>query len=229
MIGMGTCGTISGIGKYLKEKKPEIKIVGIDPKGSILKELFEKGTHGKSESYKVEGIGEDMKPGNCDFSVVDEIMQVQDKDSLLMTRALLNKEGIFCGTSSGAAVVGALAWMAKQSTPKKVIVILPDSGNRYLSKVFNDAWMIENSFLEKKSENSVGDMIKVLHNVQQDFNRPPAADGGRDRYHDERGRRIAASGIRRRKNRGGDCRDLTFTSAVFKNGQPQRSDPKYGG
>jgi cystathionine beta-synthase len=163
MIGMGTCGTISGIGKFFKEKNPAIKIVGIDPKGSILKELFEKGTASHAESYKVEGIGEDMKPGNCDFSVVDEIVQITDKESLLMTRALLNKEGIFCGTSSGAAVVGALAWMAKQSSPKKVVVILPDSGNRYLSKVFNDAWMIENSFLEKRSENSVGDLIKVLH------------------------------------------------------------------
>lgn len=162
VIGMGTCGTISGIGKYLKEKKPSIKVIGVDPKGSILKDLFEnKPVH--AQTYKIEGIGEDMKPANCDFSVVDEIVRVEDKESYLMTRALLSKEGVFCGSSSGAAVVGALRWMSTQKNPGKVLVIMPDSGNRYLSKVFNDAWMIENGFMEKRVETSIGDMLRVLH------------------------------------------------------------------
>lgn len=162
-IGMGTCGTISGLGKFFKEKKPSIKIVGIDPKGSILKDLFETGKAPSSHSYKVEGIGEDMVPNNLDFSVVDEIVRIEDKESLLMTRQLLTKEGIFCGTSSGAAVVGALRYMAQSSKPQRVIAILPDSGNRYLSKVFNDAWMVENSFLEKRPESRIVDMLKALN------------------------------------------------------------------
>lgn len=164
VIGMGTCGTISGIGKYIKEHKPSIKVIGVDPKGSLLKELFETGKFGATHTYKIEGIGEDMKPGNCDFSVVDEIVQVEDKESYLMARQLLTREGIFVGSSSGAAVVGALRWMSsQQGDPGRVIVIAPDSGNRYLSKLFNDAWMIENSFLEKKAEVTIGSLLKILH------------------------------------------------------------------
>ncbi len=162
VIGMGTCGTISGIGKFLKEKNPKIKVVGVDPKGSILKDLFE-GKPTTAATYKIEGIGEDMKPGNCDFSIVDEIVRVEDKESHLMTRSLLAKEGIFVGSSSGAAVVGALRWMSQQKDPGRVIVIMPDSGNRYLSKVYNDAWMIEMGFMDKRVDNTVGDMLRVLH------------------------------------------------------------------
>ncbi len=163
VIGMGTCGTISGIGKYLKEKNKNIRVVGVDPKGSILKGLFETGTIPVAATYKIEGIGEDMKPANCDFSVVDEIIQVEDKEAMLMTRALLTREGIFAGSSSGAAVCGALKFLAKTENPGRVLVILPDSGNRYLSKVFNDAWMIENSFMDKQASNTIGDLVKVLH------------------------------------------------------------------
>jgi len=163
VAGMGTCGTITGLGKFLKEKNPQIKIVGVDPKGSILKELFETGKMPQSSSYKIEGIGEDKVPANLDFSVIDQIVQVEDKESMLMTRALLTKEGIFAGTSCGAAVVGALRYMASCENPGRVLVILPDSGNRYLSKVYNDAWMMENSFLEKKASNTIGDLIRLIH------------------------------------------------------------------
>lgn len=163
VIGIGTCGTISGIGKFFKEKKPSIQIIGIDPKGSILKELFETGKHAPAQSYKIEGIGEDVKPENCDFSVVDQIIRVEDKESMLMTRNLLTKEGIFAGTSSGSAVVGALRYMSQMENPGRVLVLLPDSGNRYLSKVFTDSWMIENSFIDKKSERTIGDLISILN------------------------------------------------------------------
>lgn len=162
VVGMGTCGTISGLGRFIKEKNPKIKVIGVDPKGSILKDLFENKPV-NAQTYKIEGIGEDMKPGNCDFSVVDEIVKVEDKESYLMTRSLLAKEGVFVGSSSGAAVVGALRWMSQQKDPGRVIVIMPDSGNRYLSKVFNDAWMMENGFMEKQVDVTVGDMLKVLH------------------------------------------------------------------
>ncbi len=161
--GMGTCGTITGLGQFFKSKNPNIKIVGVDPKGSILKDLFETGKMPESSSYKIEGIGEDKVPANLDFSVIDHIVRVEDKESMLMTRALLTKEGIFAGTSCGAAVVGALRYMASVANPGRVLVILPDSGNRYLSKVYNDAWMMENSFLDKKATNTVGDLIRLIH------------------------------------------------------------------
>lgn len=163
VAGMGTCGTVTGLGKYLKEKNPGIKIIGVDPKGSILKDLFETGKMPTCSSYKIEGIGEDKVPANLDFSVIDHIVRVEDKESMLMTRALLTKEGVFAGTSCGAAVVGALRYMASVPNPGRVLVILPDSGNRYLSKVYNDAWMMENSFLDKKATNTVGDLLRLIH------------------------------------------------------------------
>ncbi|NBX75699.1 MAG: cystathionine beta-synthase [Proteobacteria bacterium] len=163
VAGMGTCGTITGLGLFFKSKNPKIKIVGVDPKGSILKDLFETGKMPEAASYKIEGIGEDKVPANLDFSVIDHIVRVEDKESMLMTRALLTKEGIFAGTSCGAAVVGALRYMASVENPGRVLVILPDSGNRYLSKVYNDAWMMENSFLDKKATNTVGDLIRLIH------------------------------------------------------------------
>lgn len=163
VAGMGTCGTVTGLGKFFKEKNPNIKIIGVDPKGSILKDLFETGKMPQTASYKIEGIGEDKVPANLDFSVIDEIVRVEDKESMLMTRALLTKEGIFAGTSCGAAVVGALRYMTSVENPGRVLVILPDSGNRYLSKVYNDAWMMENSFLEKKASNTIGDLIRLIH------------------------------------------------------------------
>jgi cystathionine beta-synthase len=163
VAGMGTCGTVTGLGKFFKEKNPNIKIIGVDPIGSILKDLFETGKMPQTASYKIEGIGEDKVPANLDFSVIDEIVRVEDKESMLMTRALLTKEGIFAGTYCGAAVVGALRYMTSVENPGRVLVILPDSGNRYLSKVYNDAWMMENSFLEKKASNTIGDLIRLIH------------------------------------------------------------------
>jgi cystathionine beta-synthase len=163
VMGMGTCGTIAGIGRFLKEKNPKIKIIGVDPKGSILKDVFETGEIKEMHSYKMEGIGEDMIPGNNDFSVVDEIVRVEDPESHRMTRQLLTKEGLFVGVSSGAAVVGAMRWMAQQEKPQKVLVVLPDSGNRYLSKVFNDAWMVEAGYLERRRDATIGEMIRILN------------------------------------------------------------------
>ncbi len=166
VIGMGTCGTISGIGKFIKEKNPKIKIIGVDPKGSILKQYHETKTMGEAQGYVLEGIGEDIIPLNCDFSVIDEVVRIEDKESFLMTRALLTQEGIFAGASSGAAVVGALRWMSHQEKPGRVVVILPDSGNRYLSKVYNDSWMVENAYMEKTGSN-VGELINLLHKKQR--------------------------------------------------------------
>lgn len=166
VAGIGTGGTICGCGKFLKEKNPNIEIVAVDAKGSIVHEYFKTGKVTQpAESYLIEGIGEDFIPKNYDFSVVDDIIQVEDKESFLMTRALLVKEGLFSGVSSGSAVVGALKWIESQGDRlkgKNVLIILPDSGNRYLSKVYDDDWMREVGFLEEKSLGKVSDLMKVI-------------------------------------------------------------------
>ncbi len=150
VCGMGTGGTISGIGRYLKEKNPKIKIVGIDPQGSIFTEYFKTKKMGTAHSYKIEGIGEDFLPTTMDFKYVDDVVQVTDKEALLMTRQLVTREGIFSGGSSGAAIVGAIKYAKNLKKPEEIVVLLPDSGDRYLSKIFNDDWMRENGFLEGK-------------------------------------------------------------------------------
>ena len=151
ITGMGTGGTITGIGRYLKEQNPDIQIVGVDPIGSILYELHRSGEYTTAEGYKVEGIGEDFLPGTTDLNVVDEIVQVNDRESLLMARRLVREEGIFCGGSCGSAVVGAIRYIQQHRLGHDavVVVILPDSGSRYLSKVFDDDWMRENGFLDQ--------------------------------------------------------------------------------
>lgn len=151
VAGMGTGGTISGVGRYLKEQDPAVQIIGVDPIGSILYELHRSGRHMRAESYKVEGIGEDFLPGTTDLAVIDAVVQVNDRESLLMTRRLVREEGMFVGGSCGAAVVGALKYAREHNLgPEAVmVVLLPDSGSRYLSKVFDDDWMRENGFLER--------------------------------------------------------------------------------
>lgn len=151
VAGMGTGGTISGVGKYLKEQNPHVKIVGVDPIGSILYELHRSGKEVKADSYKVEGIGEDFLPSTTDLSVIDEVVQVNDRESFLMTRRLVREEGIFAGGSCGAAVAGALKYARDHNLQEDdvMVIILPDSGSRYLSKLFNDDWMRENGFLER--------------------------------------------------------------------------------
>ncbi len=152
VAGMGTGGTISGVGKFLKEQNPDIKVIGIDSFGSVYKKYFQTGEFDKNEikPYMTEGIGEDIIPGTIDFSYVDQVIQVGDKESALRTRELASKEGLFIGWSCGAAVEGALEYLKNHplSANDTMVVILPDSGTRYLNKVYNDDWMKEQGFLE---------------------------------------------------------------------------------
>jgi cystathionine beta-synthase len=161
VAGIGTGGTITGTGMFLKEKNKAIQIVGVDPIGSILHDYFKTGKMVQAHTYKIEGIGEDILPANYDFKVFDEIVQVTDKESFQMTRKLLLQEGLFTGISSGAAVCGAVRYAKKLKSPKRIIVLLPDSGNRYLSKVYDDDWMRENGFLEE-GLGSVSDLISLV-------------------------------------------------------------------
>lgn len=161
VAGMGTGGTISGTGRYLKERNPAVKVVGVDPAGSLYTEYFRTGQPGPVHGYKVEGVGEDFLPATMDFSVVDDVVQVSDRESFLMTRRLVREEGIFCGGSCGLAVAGALRWLRSPAAEHLgeedlVVVLLPDSGSRYLSKIFDDTWMRENGFLE---DATVGDLL----------------------------------------------------------------------
>ena len=152
VAGMGTGGTISGVGKFLKEQNPDIKVIGIDSFGSVYKKYFETGEFDKNEikPYMTEGIGEDIIPGTIDFSYVDQVIQVGDREAALRTRELASKEGLFIGWSCGAAVEGALEYTKNHplTSDDTIVVILPDSGTRYLNKVYNDDWMKEQGFLE---------------------------------------------------------------------------------
>jgi len=160
VAGMGTGGTISGVGRYLKEQNPGIKIVGVDPIGSLYTEYFRTGHLGDAHGYKIEGVGEDFLPTTMDFSVVDDVVQVGDKEAFTMTRRLTREEGLFVGGSCGLAMAGALRWLRNNDMgeDKNVVVLLPDSGSRYLSKIFSDDWMRENGFLET---GQVSDLLDI--------------------------------------------------------------------
>jgi len=147
IAGAGTGGTISGVGKFLKEKNPEIKVIAVDPVGSIYYDWFKHRKIIESKVYLIEGIGEDMLCETMHFEVIDDIIQVSDKDAFLMARRLVKEEGIFAGGSSGAAMWGALKIAQGLEADDVVVVIFPDTGHNYLSKIYNDDWMRQKEFL----------------------------------------------------------------------------------
>ena len=149
VCGMGTGGTISGAGKFLKEKKPEVKVIGVDPLGSILKDYFYNKDIIKAHTYKIEGIGEDFVPESTWFVYIDEIVKVGDKEAYLMTRRLAREEGILAGSSSGAALVAARRIAETLGPNDLLVVLLPDTGERYLSKAHNEEWLKEQGYLEE--------------------------------------------------------------------------------
>ncbi len=152
IVGVGTGGTISGTGRYLKEKNPNIKVWGIDTYGSVFKKYKETGIFDKNEIYPyiTEGIGEDFLPANVDFNVIDRFEKVTDKDAAIMTREITKKEGIFAGNSAGSAMAGLMQLKDELKKGDVAVVIFHDHGTRYLGKMFNDEWMLEKGFFDKK-------------------------------------------------------------------------------
>jgi cystathionine beta-synthase len=157
---IGTGGTVSGIGRYFKEHRPAVRIVAVDPKGSVLGPYFRTKEMVRATPYLVEGIGEDMIPKTVHFEHIDEFVEVGDRESFLTARRLAREEGLFAGGSSGAAVAGALRWLAPKPIPPEstVVILLPDSGDRYLSKFYSDEWMREKGLLD-----DAGHAVDLLH------------------------------------------------------------------
>lgn len=149
VCGMGTGGTISGVGKSLKEKNPDVRVIGVDPLGSVLKDFFYTKHVAKAHTYKIEGIGEDFVPESTWFEYIDDVVKVGDKEAYLMTRRLAREEGILAGSSSGAAVVAARRIAEDLGPDAVLVVLLPDTGERYLSKAHSEEWLKEQGYLEE--------------------------------------------------------------------------------
>ena len=158
---IGTGGTLTGTGRYLKSRNPNVKIIGADPVGSVLSAYFHTGKLIKGETYKVEGIGQDYLPGTLDFSVLDDVIQVSDKDSFLWTRRLARSEGIFAGGSVGTAVAAAFKITPTLDENSFVVILIPDTGTRYLSKVYSDEWMKDNRYLEPSLPLTAGEIVQA--------------------------------------------------------------------
>ncbi|WP_298514146.1 pyridoxal-phosphate dependent enzyme [uncultured Kordia sp.] len=161
IVGVGTGGTISGVGKYLKEQNPNVKVWGVDTYGSVFKKYHETGIFDENEiySYVTEGIGEDILPKNVDFSIIDGFTKVTDKDAAVYTQRLAKEEGMFLGNSAGAAIKGVLQLKEHFSKDDVVVVLFHDHGSRYVGKMFNDDWMRERGFLEEEIS-TAADLIK---------------------------------------------------------------------
>jgi cystathionine beta-synthase len=160
VVASGTGGTLTGIARYIKSRKPSVKMVLVDPVGSIFYDYVKTRQVPKNfKTYKVEGFGEDFIPGSIDMDMVDDAVQVSDKECFTMARELTRKEGLFGGGSCGGAMAGAIKFARQHPECRTIVVILPDSGSRYLSKVYDDGWLRQNDFLEEALEGTVSDLL----------------------------------------------------------------------
>ena len=169
----GTGGTISGTAKYLKEKNPDVQVIGVDTFGSVYHKYFytREFDHAEIYPYLTEGAGEDILAKNMDFDLVDHYVRSTDKENMIMTRKLARQEGLFVGQTSGLAVAGARKWLKDNastlSAEDVVVILLPDTGFRYLSKTYNDTWMRSHGFLDDKSELSAQDVVAFIHHENE--------------------------------------------------------------
>jgi cystathionine beta-synthase len=173
VAGVGSGGTVSGVGRYLKERNPKVQIVLADPKGSILAPLVSEGKRVQPGSWLVEGIGEDFVPSILDLSLVDAAYAIPDGEAFHVARELLRKEGILAGSSVGTLLGAALRYCREQTEPKRVVSLICDNGAKYLSKMFNDFWMMDNGFIERKSFGDLRDLIARRHLEREDFTLSP--------------------------------------------------------
>ena len=179
VVATGTGGTLTGIARYIKSRKPSVRFVLVDPIGSILYDYFKtRKVTSSFKTYKVEGFGEDFIPTSLDIETVDDCYQVTDKECFATARDLTRKEGLFTGGSGGGAVCGAIKFAKEYSQCKTIVVLLPDSGSRYLSKVYDDDWLRENSFLD--DEESYGRLKDLVERQRHPVITAEASDGVAD-------------------------------------------------
>jgi cystathionine beta-synthase len=163
VCGMGTGGTISGVGKYLKEKNPQIKIIGVDPYGSLYYDFVKRGETIKAKTYVVEGIGEDFFPTTMNLKILDDVLQVNDEECFVVARRLVKQEGIFTGGSGGGCISATLRLAAQLGAKDYVVAFLPDTGMRYLSKVYNDEWMRERGYTDSAVPITAAEVVQAKH------------------------------------------------------------------
>ena len=168
IIGVGSGGTITGVGSYLKEKNPDIKIILADPTGSVLTPLVNEGKEIRAGTWLVEGIGEDFVPSITDLTLISEAYWIDDKIAFETARDLLNKEGLLVGSSSGTLVAAAIRWCKTQKEPKRVVTFACDHGSKYLNKMFNDYWMLEQGFIKRDTHGDLRDLIARKHSAKED-------------------------------------------------------------
>ncbi len=178
VCGVGSGGTLSGVGRYLREKNPSVKLVLADPVGSILAPLINENKKVKPGSWLVEGMGEDFIPDICDLDLVSEAVAVSDAEAFHAARELLAREGILAGSSTGCILSGALTFCRRQpkpagGRPMNVVTLICDSGAKYLSKMFNDFWMLDNGFIKRDATNDLRDLIARRHDLNEDYTLTP--------------------------------------------------------
>jgi len=163
VVGVGSGGTLTGLGRYFKKVAPHVEMALADPKGSVLAPFFNDHVMIEPGSWLVEGIGEDFIPKNCDLSLVKKAYTITDAESIGTAREVLQREGIICGSSSGTLIAGALRYCRAQSTPKRVVTLVCDSGNKYLSKIYNEHWLDDQGFVSRPETHSLADIITRPH------------------------------------------------------------------
>jgi len=173
VLGVGSGGTLSGVGRFLREKDPNVKIILADPTGSVLHPLVNEGRKVEPGSWLVEGMGEDFVPDICDLDLCNEAVPVTDEEAFHTARELLHKEGMLAGSSTGCLVHATKVWCQRQSKPMNVVTLICDSGAKYLSKMFNDFWMIDQGFIRRESAGDLRDLIARRHVYREDYTLRP--------------------------------------------------------
>ena len=166
VCGVGSGGTLTGIGRYFSKVAPNVEMILADPKGSILAPFVSDGIMIEAGSWLVEGIGEDFIPKNCDLSFVTQAYSITDAESIATSREVLQKEGVICGSSSGTLIAAALRYCRAQKTPKRVVTLVCDSGNKYLSKIYNEYWLDDNGLVIKEETHDLRDLITRPHTAK---------------------------------------------------------------